>query len=119
MTGMEPFVDPIARSLVGLVVDIAKKVGGSVVGAVGERSQAAAALKKYEEKYRSRYGTLKLLGMQQSVNLETVYTYVQFLDLLSIRQFESLESLEQIYREGQRRKFQMREPSQLDGTVII
>lgn len=115
MTGMEPFVDPIAGGLVSIVVDIAKKVGGSLVQSVGDRRQAAEALKKYEVKYRSRYGTLKLLGMQQAIELEQIYTYVRFLDSLSIRQFESLETLEEVYREGQRRRFQTREPAKLGG----
>ncbi|HEY9640104.1 MAG TPA: NACHT domain-containing protein [Coleofasciculaceae cyanobacterium] len=118
MTGMEPFVDPLAGGLVGIVIDIAKKVGGSAVQAVGDHRQAAAALKKYEEKYRARYGKLKLLGMQQAMSLETIYTYVRFLDSLSIRQFESLESLEAAYRNGLRRKFQLREPSKLGGAVV-
>ncbi|MBI4781533.1 MAG: NACHT domain-containing protein [Oscillatoriophycideae cyanobacterium NC_groundwater_1537_Pr4_S-0.65um_50_18] len=115
---MEPFVDPIAGGLVGIVVDIAKKVGGTVAQSVSDRRQAAAALKKYEEKYRSRYGRLKLLGMQQAVELEQIYTYVRFLDSLSIRQFASLASLEETYREGQRRRFQTQESSKLGGAVV-
>ena len=79
----------------------------------------AVALKKYADKYQSRYGLLKLLGMPQAVNLEEVYTKVRFLDDLSIRRFESIEALEKAYREGQQRQFQIgRERSAQDGIIV-
>lgn len=118
MTGMEPFIDPFAGGLVGIVFDVARKVGGSFTQAVGDRRQVAQALKRYEEKYRVRYGTVKLLGMQKSVDLEAVYTKVQFLDELSIRQFISLEALEKTYREERKRKFQTKENLKLEGFAV-
>ena len=78
-----------------------------------------AALKKYADKYQSRYGLLKLLGMPQAVELESVYTKVRFLDDLSIRRFESIEAMEEAYREGRKREFQrVRQRSNLDGITI-
>lgn len=119
MTGIEPFVDPLAGGLVGVVLDVARKVGGGLTQVVGDRRQAAAALKRYADKYKTRYGTMKLLGMSKSVNLETVYTRVKFLDELSIRQFApSIDVMEQAYREGQKRRFQNQQCSTLDGSTV-
>ncbi|MBW4465350.1 MAG: NACHT domain-containing protein [Pegethrix bostrychoides GSE-TBD4-15B] len=117
MTGMEPFVEPIAGGLVGIVFDIAAKVGGGVAEVISDRRQAAQALKRYAEKYLARYGTLKLLGMQKPIKLEEIYTKVRFLDELSIRQFTSLEALERTYREGQKRRFQVQK-STFDGFSV-
>jgi predicted NACHT family NTPase len=117
MTGMEPFVEPVAGGLVGIVFDIAAKVGGGVAEAISDRRQAAQALKRYAEKYLARYGTLKLLGMQKPIELEEIYTKVRFLDELSIRQFTSLEALERTYREGQKRRFQAQK-STFDGFSV-
>ncbi len=119
MTGIEPFFDPIAGGLVGTLVDTAKKVGGGFAQSLGDRARASAALKKYADKYIARYGNLKLLGMQGSVPLEIIYTKVKFLDGLSIRQFISLETLEQTYRQGKKRRLQVRDPSELDAPVVI
>ena len=78
-----------------------------------------AALKKYTDKYQSRYGLLKLLGMPQAVQLEKVYTNVRFLDDLSIRRFKSIEAMEKVYREGDQRQFQSgRQRSTQDGITV-
>lgn len=119
MTGLEPFVDPLAGGLIGVLVDTAKKIGGSFAQSLGDRAKASTALKRYADKYVTRYGTLKLLGMQKSVSLEIIYTKVKFLDGLSIRQFTSLEALEKSYREGKRRRFQGRDPSKLDAPLVV
>ena len=75
--------------------------------------------KNYADKYKSRYGLLKLLGMPQTVELEEVYTKVCFLDDLSIRRFESIEAMEEAYRESGQRQFQVgRERSKLDGIAV-
>jgi predicted NACHT family NTPase len=118
MTGMEAFVDPLAGGLVGIVFDIARKVGGSFAQTVGDRRQAAQALKLYKDKFYSRYGTLKLLGMQKSVDLENIYTRVQFLDELSIRQFQNLETLEKVYRDRKQRRFQTQSSIKLDDATV-
>lgn len=62
------------------------------------------ASKQYAEKYRNRYGFLKLLGMQQAMSVESVSLEVRFLDEQSIRRFDFPEGLEKAYREGQRQK---------------
>ena len=85
---------------------------------IANEQQAAEAAKKYADKYRSRYGLLKLLGMPQGVPLESVYTPVRFQDRLSIRQFESSEGLEEIYRDSQKRRFRVSECRSQDGITV-
>lgn len=119
MTGIEPFVDPFAGGLVGILVDTAKKVGGGLAQTIGDRTKDTAALKKYSEKYNARYGEVRLLGMKQGIPLETIYTKVKFLDELTIRQFTSLNALEQTYRKKQKRRFQEQEPKILDSFIVV
>jgi hypothetical protein len=118
MTGMEPFAEPVVTGLVGIVFDVAKKVGGGLAQAVGDRNKAASALKKYADRYTARYGSVRILGMKQDIALESIYTRVCFLDGLSIRQFSSLEALEQTYRDGRKRRLQTRDPGTLDGFTV-
>jgi predicted NACHT family NTPase len=83
-----------------------------------ESENFSKVLRQYARKYTAKYGSFKLLGMQQSVPLESVYTSVQFLDSISIRQFESLEALEEVYRNSQKRRFQTRKIGDIDGMTV-
>ena len=112
------FSVPVAKSIVDALWDIGKKAVGTSFGFLKDKKQVAEAAKKYTEKYRSRYGLLKLLGMPQGVSLETVYTPVRFLDKLSIRQFESVASLEKVYRDSEKRKFQKGKCRSEDGITV-
>ncbi|MDJ0596169.1 MAG: NACHT domain-containing protein [Pleurocapsa sp. MO_226.B13] len=100
-----------------IIFNIAKKIP-SDTKVIANEQQAAEAAKKYADKYRSRYGSLKLLGMSQGVSLESVYTPVRFQDQLSIRQFESIQGLEEIYRDSQKRRFQFGECRIQDGITV-
>ena len=117
MTGAE-LIGP-GVSLAKLLFDVAKSAGGAVFQALGDQAKAAAALKKYADKYTDRYGEIRLLGMRQGVPLELIYTKVKFLDDLSIRQFLSLETLEQTYRKTAKRRFQIQEPARLDAPQVV
>ncbi|MBM0740527.1 NACHT domain-containing protein [Phormidium sp. CLA17] len=117
MTGTE-LIGP-GVSLAKLLFDVAKSGGGSIFQAVGDQAKAAAALKKYADKYTDRYGAIRLLGMRQGMPLELIYTKVKFLDDLSIRQFLSLETLEQTYRKTAKRRFQIQEPARLDAPKVV
>ncbi|MFB2978296.1 NACHT domain-containing protein [Microseira sp. BLCC-F43] len=74
------------------------------------------ASQKYIENYKERHGILKVLGMREPVELESVYTAVQFLDKWDIRRFESLENLEKAYREN--RSFQPKNCPTQDGLQV-
>jgi len=119
MSGIEPFVGPAAGGLVKIVMDTVKAVGGDLFKAIGDRRKAGEALKKYADKYQSRYGLIKLLGMRQAVQLEGIYTNVRFLDDLSIRYFESIKAMEQAYRESGERRYQTgRKTDSRDGMTV-
>jgi hypothetical protein len=47
--------------------------------------------------------------MREPVALESVYTGVQFLDEQDICRFESITSLEEAYRQAQRRSYQSKD----------
>ena len=114
MTGIEPFLIPGAKILWELI----KSLGGNSFQSITDILQAQKAIKKYFDKYKSRYGLLKLLGMPQSVDLESVYTPVRFLDRLTIGSFQSLQDLEEAYRESARRRFQWEESDNEDGIEV-
>ncbi|MBE7380100.1 MAG: NACHT domain-containing protein [Leptolyngbya sp. SIO1E4] len=113
------FEDPIAGGLTGIVLDIATKVGGAFIETVKDKWQAQAALKRYEAKYRQRYGSVRILGMRQDYPLEQVYTKVKFLDDLSIRRFESVEALEAVYRGKAKRRFSTRRNLSQGGPTVV
>ena len=115
---IDKFDDPIAKGITGTLWDIGKKVVGSSFDVLKDKKQAAKAAKQYADKYKSRYGLLKLLGMSQGVSLESVYIPVRFLDELSIRQFESVASLEEVYRDGKKRRFQTNNCRSEDGIIV-
>ena len=114
----DDFEAPFAKGITGTLIDIAKKVGGSTLQVIGDKRKAAKALKDYADKYKSRYGLLKLLGMPKGVPLESVYTPVRFLNELSIRQFESITNLEEGYRKSQERRLQRGERRSQDGITV-
>lgn len=118
MTGVEPFVGPVASGLTKIILDIAKVVGGDFFQFIKNRHQATEAVKNYAKRYQSRYGLLKLLGMPQAVPLASVYTTVRFLNELSIRRFESLVALEEAFRLSQERRFQLGSSSDKDGMTV-
>lgn len=118
MTGMEAFAAPIASGLTSIVLDIAKRAGGALLQVIQNQQAVSEASSRYAQKYISRHGSLKLLGMQQAVPLESVYTAVRFLDALSIRQFASLEALERAFRENSDRRLQSRQVSNQDGATV-
>ena len=74
--------------------------------------------KKVRPDYEKRYGILKVLGMREPVKLESVYTAVQFLDNDDIRSFESIENLEQFYRQASSRRFQSQDKGKQQGILV-
>ncbi len=97
---IDVFEKPFARGITGTLFDIAKNVGGSTVQVISDKRKAAQASKLYEDRYQKRYGLLKLLGMPQGIALKSVYTPVRVLNDSSIRQFETIGDLEEIYRQS-------------------
>ena len=73
---------------------------------------------KYEQNYTERHGILKVLGMREPVSLESVYTTVQFLDDAAIQSFESVETLETVYRKAKQRSFQSKDCPKQPGINV-
>ncbi|MBN3945024.1 MAG: NACHT domain-containing protein [Nostoc sp. NMS7] len=124
MTGMEPFV---AAAVSGVAVPIFQSLwggGGKLLGLFGKtldektRELIFTASKQYVQNYEERHGILKVLGMREHVKLESVYTAVQFLDNDAIRSFESIENLEQFYRQAKNRGFQSQDGHKQVGITV-
>jgi predicted oxidoreductase len=122
MTGFEPL---IAQAVSGVAVPVFQTLWGSsgkVLGMFGkkldEKAKQAifAASRQYAQNYTERHGILKVLGMREPVQLESVYTAVQFLDDSAIRSFESVETLEEVYRQAKQRSFQPKDCREARGT---
>ena len=109
----KPFI-PFLKDLT-ITFDTLKILGSSNLKSIANQLQAEQAFKEYADKYQSRYGLIKLLGMSQAVSLESVYTPVRFLDGSSIHRFESIETLEKAFREGQQQRFERVNNRNLDG----
>jgi len=73
---------------------------------------------QYIENYAERHGILKVLGMREPVPLESIYTAVQFLDRAGLSRFESIETLEQEFRQSRDRSFQPRDLVKRDGLKV-
>ena len=124
MTGTELL---IAQAISGVAVPVFQTLwgsGGKVLGMFGkkldEKAKQAifAASRQYAQNYTKRHGILKVLGMRESVPLESVYTAVQFLDDESIRSFESVETLEEVYRQAKQRSFQPEDCQKQEGLKV-
>jgi len=128
MTGMEPLVAAVAASAVsGVAVPIFQSLwgsGGKLLGLFSKkldektRDLIFTASNQYVQNYAERHGILKVLGMREPVKLESVYTAVQFLDNKAIRSFDSIENLEQSYRQANIRKFQSQNQGKQEGIKV-
>jgi energy-coupling factor transporter ATP-binding protein EcfA2 len=124
MTGFEGFA---AQAVSGIAVPIFQSLWGTgtkflgVFGkTVDEKTKQLIfnASGEYVKNYSKRHGTLKVLGMTQPVDLEDVYTAVQLLDQQGIRNYESLQNLEQVFRESNSRSFQGKDCQKQVGTKV-
>lgn len=120
MTGMEPW----AISAVSGVAAMFAQIGGQVLVGLGKtldektKKLIFAASKQYEKNYEERHGILKVLGMREPVKLESLYTAVQFLDDDAIQSFESIENLENLYRQANNRRFQPQNCGKQEGIKV-
>ncbi len=125
MLGLEKvLLQAASLSLATIVSKVLWEGGGKVLAWVGKgldvktEQAIAKASEQYIRNYSDRHGLIKVLGMREPVSLESVYTTVQFLDKWDIRQFESIETLEQAYRQNQERSFQPKEAVRQDGLRV-
>ncbi|MCB8780221.1 NACHT domain-containing protein [Planktothrix agardhii 1032] len=124
MTGIETFA---IAGVSGIAVPIFQSLwgsGGKVFGLISKqldektRHLIHSASGQYSKRYLKRHGILKALGMREAVGLDSVYTDVQFLDEQEIRSFESIQNLEEAYREANQRSFQPQNCQKAEGLKI-
>ncbi len=124
MTGIEPFaiscVSGIALPIFQSVFETGGKFLGSMRKKLDEKTKQLiyTASGEYGQRYLERHGILKALGMREAVLLESVYTAVQFLDEQAIRSFESIQNLEEAYRQAKERSFQQQDCKKQEGLKI-
>jgi predicted NACHT family NTPase len=124
MTGMEPWAISAVSGVAVPIFQILLGGGGKILGRFGKtldekkRETIFAASNQYEKNYEERHGILKVLGMREPVKLESVYTAVQFLGDDAIGSFESIENLEEVYRQGKSRRFQSQDGKKQAGIKV-
>ncbi|MBW4471158.1 MAG: NACHT domain-containing protein [Stenomitos rutilans HA7619-LM2] len=135
MTGAEPFIFGTLKGF--LASKAAEKAQETIASEITKSAWSSSATQvkpgsftdqikqkifdasgQYISSYADRHGILKVLGMTEPVWIEDIYTRVQFLGNEGIRQYLSLENLEQAYRETQQRRFQSRECTKQDGLEV-
>jgi hypothetical protein len=125
MTGFETLL--AAAAINGIAVPVFQTLwggGGKVLGMFGrtldEKTKQLIfnASQQYAQNYKERHGILKVLGMREFVDLESIYTSVQFLNEAAINSFTSIEKLEEAYREAKSRKFENKECPKQEGIKV-
>ena len=124
MTGLEPFAISCVSGIALPIFQCVFETGGKFFGLMGKKLDENTkeliytASGEYGDRYFKRHGILKALGMREAVPLESVYTAVQFLDEQGIRSFESIQNLEEAYRETKQRNFQQQNCQKQEGLKI-
>ncbi|MEH2316138.1 hypothetical protein [Nostoc sp.] len=124
MTGMEPWAISVVSGVAVPIFQILWGSGGKILGMFGKtldektKELIFAASNQYEKNYEERHGILKVLWMREHIKLESLYTSVQFLDDDAIHSFESIENLENFYRQAKIRRFQSQDGSKQEGIKV-
>ncbi len=119
MTVAELLIGKATESLAGIFIEKGWKGMAKIGKMLDIKTQQIVfeASRQYIKNYTERHGTLKVLGMRESVALESIYTKVQFLHNNDVRRFESIENLEKAYRES--RSFQSQNSPKQDGLAVV
>ena len=101
----------VTKVAIGVFLEDGRKLFGTLGQDVKEKLPQLffTASKKYVKNYNDRHCTLKVLGMAKPVNLEDIYTTLQFLDNQGIGQFVSLDDMQNSFRQNSRRGFRIDE----------
>ena len=124
MTGFEPL---IAAAVSGVAVPIFQSIwdgGSKVFGLFGKslddktKNLIFQASRQYGLNYTERHGLLKVLGMREPKSLESIYTTVRFLGEKEIQGLESIENLEETYRQSKYRSLQFQNQTKRPGLKV-
>ncbi len=128
MTGtpLDPIIGKAAEALAGIVIKSAWTGSEKFLGWMGgkldetKRKLIYKASHQYAKNYQDRHGTLKVLGMREPVQLESIYTAVQFLGDDAIRQYISLDEMEKAHAQRpSQRRFQAQDCPKRKGIQVV
>lgn len=106
----DPIIDTATNGIVGLAI----KFFGEYLKDDPLKSIEQKIYKwsdTYVKKYLKRHGQIQILGMSQAISLDDIYTNVRMLDSETVKRLESVDGLEQVYRESNERSISKREPT--------
>jgi len=83
-----------------------------------EKELVFQAAEQYIINYYRRHNKLQVLGMQQPVELDNIYTAVQFLSPKQVWQLTDIKDLEEIYRQTGKRGLQCRNTDKQEGIAV-
>ncbi len=84
-----------------------------------EKIQIERAMRRYAENYVHRHGQVKILGMNEPISLQSIYTDVRIISPQYRRSYECVESLEEDYRNKGLRRFHPQEMERRAGIDLI
>ncbi|MBT9317266.1 NACHT domain-containing protein [Leptothoe spongobia] len=119
---IDPLTQSVLISLVAPIYESAIGPGKNVFSWFNRKIQYERNLEisvhEYEERYKTRHGKLKLLGMTEPRDIESVFTNIK-LGRSKSRQFKSIQTLEESHRQGRRRKFDTVNPPEKEAFDIV
>ena len=78
-----------------------------------------AALSGYEQRYKQSHGLIKLLGMTEPIEIESIFTTVNFLDQKASCSSDSIQTLETSSRQYHRHKLYAHDQPQKKAIDIV
>lgn len=109
----EPIFNAAVEHLTGIIFKTFQENGKKLV----DNFQNGLAQKQYTQRYTERNGILKVLGMSEPVDLESVFTTVQLKDNLNRNIFQSTDTLGTAL-EGRKRGFQIGVSPKKEGIAV-
>ncbi|ESA38330.1 ntpase (nacht family) [Leptolyngbya sp. Heron Island J] len=105
---MDPLAQSVLTSLVVPIYELMSASGKNLFQRFTQRKkyrqELEIAIREYENRYHSRHGRIKLLGMTEAIDIDSIFTNIK-LGKFKDRQFKSIQTLEESHRQIGRRKF--------------
>ncbi len=107
--------DQGAKTAFQLAWNICKQIGKKT----WEKVQIERAMSRYAENYVHRHGQIKVLGMNEPISLQTIYTDVRLISPHYRRSYESVEQLERHFRDKGLRRFHGQHMERHSGIDLV
>jgi predicted NACHT family NTPase len=110
MVGPELLVQAAITGLTGIITDVIKSKGIKLLNQINPdilNPALQAATRQYVNEYINRHGTLKVtcVRMDAPMQLDDLYTTVRLLDRSDRRYFDTIDALQDAFRQSGQRKF--------------